>query len=75
MINWANCIRENNPDTNSPIDKGSYASLLAAIANISHRMDSQSLEYLHEEKKFRDNPEADNYLVNEYKNHWEYPTL
>jgi predicted dehydrogenase len=75
MINWANCIRENNPDTNSPIDKGSYASLLAAIANISHRMDSQSLEYLHEEKKFRDNPEADNYLVNEYQNHWEYPTL
>jgi hypothetical protein len=33
------------------------------------------MEYLHEEKKFRDNPEADNYLVNEYQNHWEYPTL
>ena len=36
MINWAECIRDSNVNTDCPIDKSSYASILANIANISH---------------------------------------
>ena len=52
MINWAECIRNNDVNTNSPIDKGSYASALANMANISYRTGSRSLEYLPAEQKF-----------------------
>ena len=73
MINWAECIRDNNVNTKSPIDKGSYASLLANIANISYLTGGQRLEYLPAEQKFRNNPEADNYIFPDYKNDWEFP--
>ena len=73
MVNWASCIRNNDVNTNSPIDKGCYASLLANIANISYRTGGKSLEYLPSEQKFRNDPEADSYIFPEYKNNWEYP--
>ena len=75
IANWGECIRTKNPNTNSPIDKGSYATLLCCAANISYRTGSQSLEYLPTERKFRDNPEADAYITEEYHNGWNYPTL
>ena len=75
VANWADCIRNNNTKTNSPIDKGSYATLLANIANISYRTGGQSLEYLPETRKFRNNPEADSYIFPEYHNNWEYPQV
>ncbi|MEX2345458.1 MAG: Gfo/Idh/MocA family oxidoreductase [Balneolaceae bacterium] len=75
MINWAECIRNNNTNTNGNIAKGSYASELAAIANISHRVGGQSLEYLPDERKFRNNSEADSYISNEYHNGWNYPQV
>jgi len=75
MANWAECIRNNNSKTNSPIDKGCYATILANIANISHRIGGQSLEYLPGEQKFRNNPEADAYVFPDYKNNWKYPQV
>lgn len=75
MINWAACIRNNNVHTNSPIDKGCYASILANLANISYRTGGKSLEYLPSEQKFRNNPEADSYIFPDYKNNWEYPSV
>ncbi len=75
MVNWANCIRNKDVNTNSPIDKGSYASALANIANISYRIGGRSLEYLPIEQKFRNNSEADSYIFPDYKNNWEYPHI
>ena len=75
MINWANCIRDNDINTNSPIDKGSYASTLANIANISYRTGGRSLEYLPAEQKFRNNSEADSYIFPDYENNWIFPSI
>ncbi len=75
MINWAKCIREKNQKTNGTIEKGSYATEVAWIANISHRLGGESLEYLPEEMKFRNNPEADAYIHPNYQNGWKFPEL
>jgi predicted dehydrogenase len=75
MVNWADCIRNNNPKTNSPVEKGSYASVLANMANISHRMGGQSIEYMPDEQKFRNNPEADAYIFPEFENNWTFPAI
>lgn len=75
MVNWAECIRNNNQDTNGAIEKGCYATELACIANISHRTGGRSLEYLPGEMKFRNDPEAGSYIYPVYHNGWEYPLL
>jgi hypothetical protein len=75
VANWADCIRNDNVKTASPIDKGCYATVLANIANISYRMGGKSIEYLPDERKFRNNPEADSYILPEYKNGWPFPTV
>ena len=75
MANWADCIRDNNPKTNSPIEKGSYATVLANIANISHLLGGQSLEYLPDQQRFRNNPDADKRVFPEYQNDWKYPQV
>ncbi|MGM0474364.1 MAG: Gfo/Idh/MocA family protein [Bacteroidota bacterium] len=75
MINWANCIRNNNQKTNGTIEKGSYATEVAWLANISHRLGGVSIEYLPEEMKFRNNPEADAYIHPDYQNGWEFPSI
>jgi predicted dehydrogenase len=75
MIDWGECIRNNNPDTNGNIEKGCYATLLATIANISYKTGSRSLEYLPGKRRFRDNREADSYIASNYHNKWKYPRL
>jgi hypothetical protein len=75
MVNWAECIRNNNPDTNGTIEKGCYATELACIANISHRIGGKSLEYLPDQMKFKNNPEADSYIKPDYQNNWKYPQV
>ncbi|HUX94589.1 MAG TPA: Gfo/Idh/MocA family oxidoreductase [Bacteroidales bacterium] len=75
VANWADCIRNNNLKTASPIDKGCYATVLANIANISYRSAGTSLEYLPSEQKFRNNTEADSYIFPEYQNDWKYPKV
>jgi hypothetical protein len=75
VANWAQCIRNNNVKTNCPIDKGCYATTLANIANISYRTGGKRLEYLPDERKFRNNPEADSYIIPEYQNGWVFPKV
>jgi hypothetical protein len=75
MINWAECIRTGNQQTNGTIDKGCYATELACIANISHRLGGKSLEYLPREKKFLNNSEADKFISPPYQNGWRYPQV
>lgn len=74
MANWAQCIKDNNPNTNSPISKGSFVSAVACMGNISYQVGT-SLEYLPEENRFKNNPEADAFIKPEYNNGWEYPTV
>jgi predicted dehydrogenase len=73
MANWAQCIREKSRETNSPVGKGCYATVLANIANISHRLGGHRLEYLPDEQKFRNSPEADVYVFPKYENGWDFP--
>ncbi len=75
MINWAQCIRNKDQKTNGTIEKGSYATEVAWIANISHRLGGISLEYLPEEMKFRNNPKADAFVHPEYQNGWKFPVV
>ncbi len=75
MLNWVACIREENTHTNGTIEKGCYATEVACIANISHRMGGISLDYDAVNMKFRNNPEADAYIFPEYQNGWEFPML
>ncbi len=75
MVNWAKCIRENNTNTNGTIEKGSYATEVACIANISHRLGGVSLNYIASEMKFQNNPEADAFIRPDYQNGWEFPKL
>jgi predicted dehydrogenase len=75
VVNWADCIRNNNRKTNSPIDKACYATNLANMANISHRLGGKSIEYLPDERRFRSNPEADSFIFQEYNNSWVFPKV
>ena len=45
LVDLIGCIRNNDVNTKSPIDKGCYASILANMANISYRMGGESIEY------------------------------
>ena len=75
MIDWIKCIRTNNPDTNGTLDKGSFATEVACLANISHRLGGVSLNYLPEEMRFSNNLDADKYIYPNYQNGWEFPSV
>ncbi len=70
--NWVSCIRENNIETNSPIEKGAFATILAHMANISYRTETR-IVYNPEERNFVNNPIAEQYLVSKYRNPWHLP--
>jgi predicted dehydrogenase len=72
--NWVNCIRENNVNTNSPINKGAYATILAHMANISYRTGTMVV-YDPTARKFVNNAAADAYLVPNYRAPWKLPKL
>jgi hypothetical protein len=75
MANWAQCIKDQNPQTNSPITKGSFVSTVANLANISYRLGGQRLVFLPEIRQFENNSEADAYLASHYHHGWEYPRV
>lgn len=72
--NWGECIRANKITTNSPIEKGAFATILAHAANISFRTGSR-LVYDPNTRKFVGNSEADTYLKPTYRGEWKYPSL
>ncbi len=71
--NWGECIRSNSTQTNSPIEKGAFATTLAHMANISYRTGTKVV-YDPEAGKFVDNKETDKYIKPVYHNGWEFPT-
>jgi predicted dehydrogenase len=72
--NWCNCIRENSMQTNSPIEKGAFATILAHLANISFRTGTRVV-YDPEKRRFDNNSAADLFVKPKYRNPWEFPEL
>ena len=72
--NWGECIRKKSIDTNSPIEKGAFATTLAHMANISFRTGTQVV-YDPVNRKFINNTVADGYLKPNYKMPWKFPSL
>ncbi|MDD2244731.1 MAG: Gfo/Idh/MocA family oxidoreductase [Dysgonamonadaceae bacterium] len=72
--NWCNCIRENSMNTNSPIEKGAFATILAHMGNISYRTGTKVI-YDSDNRKFVDNPGADLYFGRKYRTPWELPRV
>ena len=69
-VNWLECIRNNNIQTSSPIEKGVFASILAHAGNISFRT-GMKVTYDHETKRFVNNPAADAYRRPVYRKPWD----
>jgi len=72
--NWGECIRNNSIMTNSPIEKGAFATILAHMANISYRT-GLKVTYDPQTRKFIDNPVADKYIKPLYRDHWQFPVI
>ena len=72
--NWCNCIRTKSSQTNSPIEKGAFASILAHIGNISFRTGTR-LVYDLMKRKFVNNPDADLFIKAKYRAPWKLPKL
>jgi hypothetical protein len=72
--NWCNCVRENSLNTNSPIDKGAFATILAHMGNISYRTRTKVV-YDSATRKFVNNSQADLYLGRKYRKPWELPKV
>jgi predicted dehydrogenase len=72
--NWAECIRSGSLATNSPVEKGAFATILAHSANISFRTGTKVV-YDPASRKFTGNPEADKYLQPLYRSPWKIPEI
>jgi predicted dehydrogenase len=72
--NWCNCIRENSMETNSPIEKGAFATILAHMANISYRSGTR-IVYDPLKRKFVDNSVAEAYINAKYRSPWKLPQV
>ena len=68
--NWLACIRDNNIQTSSPLEKGIFATILAHAANISYRTGTKVI-YDSANQKFVDNEAADAYLKPVYRKPWD----
>lgn len=72
--NWGECIRKGIIETNSPIEKGAFATILAHMANISYRTGVQVV-YDPVSRKFVKNVAADAYLKPTYREPWKFPAV
>jgi len=68
--NWLECIRTNNIQTVSPLEKGVFATILAHSANISFRTGTK-VTYDAKTQKFVNNTAADAYLKPTYRKPWD----
>ena len=68
--NWLECIRNNNIQTDSPVEKGAFASILAHSANIAFRTGSRVV-YDPVTQKFVNNAAADAFLKPAYRKPWD----
>jgi predicted dehydrogenase len=72
--NWCTCIRDGSVATNSPIEKGAYATILAHMANISFRTGSMVV-YDPAKRAFVNNTAADGFLKKNYRAPWKFPLV
>lgn len=72
--NWCKCILKNSSETNSPIEKGAFATILAHMANISY-LTGTRVVYDPQMRMFVDNPRADAYLKRAYRSPWTFPSV
>jgi predicted dehydrogenase len=72
--NWGECIRKKSIETNSPIEKGAFATILAHAANISYKTGA-SVTYDPATRKFINNPTADAFLKPAYRAPWKFPVI
>jgi len=68
--NWIACIRSKNIQTNSPVEKGAFATILAHAANISFRTGTK-VTYDPKTQKFVNNAAADAFLKPAYRKPWD----
>jgi len=68
--NWIECIRNKNIQTNSPVEKGAFATILAHAANISYRTGTK-VSYDPKTQKFVNNTAADAFLIPKYRKPWD----
>ena len=68
--NWIDCIRSKNIQTNCPVEKGAFATILAHAANISFRTGTKVV-YDPKTQKFVNNPAADAFLKPVYRKPWD----
>lgn len=72
--NWCNCIRKQSIETNSPIKKGAFATILAHMGNISYLTTTRVI-YDPVKCKFVRNPVADPYIYKDYQSPWKLPKV
>ena len=72
--NWCAAILDNSIKTNSPIEKGAFATILAHMANISFRTGTMVI-YDPGKQSFINNHEADKYLMPAYRAPWKFPEV
>lgn len=68
--NWASCIRSKSIQTNSPIEKGAFATILAHMANVAYRTGTKVV-YDAQKQKFVNNEPANAYLRPTYRGPWD----
>jgi len=68
--NWLECIRAKNIQTNSPIEKGAFATIMCHAANISYHTGAK-LTYDPKTQKFVNNAAADAFLKPAYRKPWD----
>jgi predicted dehydrogenase len=72
--NWCRCIREQTKKTNSPVEKGVFATILAHLGNISYRSAS-CVSYDPLTRNIVDNPKASNFIKVKYREPWKIPIV
>jgi predicted dehydrogenase len=70
--NWCAAIRDPSLRTNSPVEKGAFATILAHLGNISYRTGTRVV-YDPINRNFVDNSEAEAYLHANYRTPWKLP--
>ena len=68
--NWLECVRTKNIQTNSPIEKGAFATIMCHAANISYRTGTR-VTYNSNTQKFVNNSAADAYLKPVFRKPWD----
>lgn len=74
VTNWCNCILNKSVQTNSPVEKGVFATILAHMGNISFRTQSRVV-YDPVHREFQNNPLANKLIKANYRGPWNLPKV